>query len=180
MADPGTPEPADPADDDPVDPVDPVEPVPAVSWADRRGDRAQAAPDLPDWTAIGRGLVGACPRCGGRGIFASMVDLREHCPTCGMHFERESGYWLGAMAVITGVFMLVFAVVSVGGILLFWPDVPWVGLTVAGLVVNGAIPVLGYGWAKTAWMGIEQGFHPPSAAEEADAITRLASHPDPE
>ncbi len=130
---------------------------------------------LPRWNVIGRGLVGRCPRCGGRGLFASLFDLHEDCPTCGLHFEREEGYWLGAMTVVTFLVLVVFAIVSVGGILLFWPDVPWLAVTLAGVGVNAAIPIFGYGWAKTAWLGIEHGFHPPEAAEEADTIARQAA-----
>lgn len=130
---------------------------------------------LPHWNVIGRGLIGHCPRCGGGGLFVSPLDIREDCPSCGLHFEREEGYWLGSVTVIVFVVLVVFAVVSVGGIMAFWPDVPWVGVTVAGIVVNAAVPVLGYGWAKTAWLGINYGFHPPEAAEEADTIARHAA-----
>lgn len=130
---------------------------------------------LADWGVIGRGLVGRCPRCGGRGLFASPFDLVEDCPTCGLHFEREEGYWLGSVTVIVFVVLAVFAIVTVGGIVVFWPDVPWVGVTIAGIVVNALVPVFAYGWAKTAWLGINYGFHPPEAAEEADTIARWAA-----
>lgn len=123
--------------------------------------------------AMGRGLVGACPRCGGRGLFASMVDLHPRCPTCGLQLEREEGYWLGAMAVSIGTVIVVFGTLFVGGIALTWPDVPWNLLLIAGLVVNAAIPILGYGWAKTTWLGINLAFHPPEAHEEADAYTAV-------
>ncbi len=121
--------------------------------------------------SLGRGLVGACPRCGGRGLFASMVDLHPRCPTCGLQLEREEGYWLGAMVVSIGTVVVVFGTLFLGGIALTWPDVPWNVLLVAGLVVNAAIPILGYGWAKTTWLGINLAFHPPEPHEEADAYT---------
>lgn len=126
-------------------------------------------------TAIGRGLVGRCPLCGGRGIFtSSRLDLREDCPNCGLHFEREEGFWLGSMVVIMALVLVVFAIVTVGGIALFWPDVPWTGVMVAGVAANIAVPVLLYGWAKSVWQGLAWGFSPPDVAEEADQVARRA------
>lgn len=115
--------------------------------------------------------MGACGWCGGRGLFASVTQLRPRCPTCGLSFVREEGYWLGAMVVTIAAVVAVFGTFFVGGMLLFWPDVPWNVLLVGGLVINGLIPVLGYGWAKTTWVGIDLAIHPPEPHEEADAAT---------
>lgn len=91
-----------------------------------------------------------------------------------MHFEREEGYWLGAMALITGVVLVMFAVIMTIGLVAFDP-VPWIGMTVVLVVVNGGLPIVGYGWAKTTWMGLDYAFNPVSTTEEADAILRQAS-----
>lgn len=88
-----------------------------------------------------------------------------------MRYEREDGYWLGAMTVSIAAVMVAFFGWFVGGMLLFWPDVPWTVLLVGGLVVNGAIPILGYGWAKTTWVGIDLAMHPLEPHEEADGFT---------
>ena len=87
-----------------------------------------------------------------------VADLRDACPSCGLDFEREEGYWVGAMIVIFAVVEVVFGAVLVGGILLTWPDVPWTVLLVAGLVLNGVVPFVGYGWAKAIWLGLDRGF----------------------
>lgn len=108
--------------------------------------------------AVRRGLAGRCPRCGARGIFTGMADLKRACPTCGLVFEREEGYWVGAMIVIFALVEIVFAAVLVLGIALTWPDVPWTALLVAGLVFNGVVPFVGYGWAKATWLGLDRGY----------------------
>jgi uncharacterized protein (DUF983 family) len=131
------------------------------------------APKVPHWPALGRGLVARCPRCGARGILASLFEVAEHCPRCGMRFEREEGYWLGAMALVTGVVLVAFTVIMTVALVAF-DDVPWVGLTVVLVVVNGGLPIFGYGWAKTAWMGLDYAFNPATTTEEADAILRRA------
>ncbi len=124
-----------------------------------------------------RGLCGHCPRCGGRGVFASLNELRERCPTCGLAFVREDGYWLGAMTVAILVVELVFGVFFIGGMLLTWPDVPWTGLLIGGLVLNATLPIVTYGWSKTVWLGLDLAFFPTSVLEEAEAITHADAPP---
>jgi uncharacterized protein (DUF983 family) len=117
-----------------------------------------------------RGLRKRCPNCGAGDLFTSFFGLRPRCPRCGLAFEREEGYWLGAMIVAIGVTEALFGVWFVGGMLVTWPDVPWTMLLVGGLVLNATIPVVTYPWSKTTWMGLHHAFVPPDASEEADAI----------
>ena len=42
-----------------------------------------------------RGL--RCPRCGQGRVFASTWAMHRACPVCGLVFEREPGYFTGAM-----------------------------------------------------------------------------------
>lgn len=107
-----------------------------------------------------RGVRQRCPRCGGGGITTSFFELADACPTCGWHFEREDGYWLGAMIVLFAAVEVLFGLFLLLGILLSWPDVPWTGLLVGGLALNAAVPFLGYRWSKTTWMGLHTMFVP--------------------
>jgi hypothetical protein len=81
------------------------------------------------------------------------------CPGCGLRFEREEGFWVGAMIVNIAVTELAFVVVLVGGIVLWWPEVPWVALTVVAVGVNAVVPVLFYPWSKTIWMAVDVLLH---------------------
>ena len=45
----------------------------------------------------GRALTRRCPYCGG--IFDGWWTLRDHCPSCGVSYEQEEGYFLGAYAL---------------------------------------------------------------------------------
>lgn len=118
-----------------------------------------------------RGLMGRCPECGSGGIFSSLSELVTRCPTCGTTFEREEGYWLGAMVVSMAAVLGSFLAIFVGTMLVTWPDVPWTPILVVTVIVNGLIPLVGYGWAKTTWMGLDRAFNPNSTAEAAEAIT---------
>jgi hypothetical protein len=66
---------------------------------------------------------------------------------------------VGAMIVNIAVTELVFGVVLVGGIVLWWPDVPWVPLTIAAIAINATVPVLFYPWSKTIWMAVDVLLH---------------------
>ncbi|MCC5947241.1 MAG: DUF983 domain-containing protein [Nitriliruptoraceae bacterium] len=107
-----------------------------------------------------RGIKGACPHCGGRGIFASIAELRDACPTCRYSFVREEGYWLGAMIVIFAIVLVLFGSWFVGGMLLTWPDVPWNTLMIGGILLNGIVPFVLYGWSKSIWVGLDMTFNP--------------------
>lgn len=122
---------------------------------------------MADWSYARNGLRRRCPRCRERGVFASFFELEPACPRCGLTFEREEGYWVGAMAIDLAVTEGLFGLLFVGGILLTWPEVPWTLLLVAGLAVNAIVPVVAYPWSKTAWMGLHLSFSPP--AEDSPA-----------
>lgn len=107
-----------------------------------------------DLRALSNGLRKRCPVCGRDRLFTSFFHLRERCPGCGLRFEREDGYWLGAMVVAIAVVIAAFGVVFVGGVLLTWPDVPWTGLLIGTLALNAVLPVVLYPWCMTAWMGL--------------------------
>jgi uncharacterized protein (DUF983 family) len=121
-------------------------------------------------TLAGRALALRCPRCGAGGAVRGLV-MAEVCRGCGLRFEREPGYWIGAMIIDTAVTFATFLLVFVGGMVLTWPDVPWTGLLVGTIAVNAVVPVVFYPWAKTLWAAMELSWHPlePTEIEAADS-----------
>ena len=97
----------------------------------------------------------------------------ENCPACGYHFERDHGYWIGAMIVSTAFTLVGFLIVFVGGILISWPDVPWTGLLIATLSVTAIVPVLTYPTARTVWVALDLMVRPLEAAEIDRAANSL-------
>src|SRR5688572_23489950 len=55
------------------------------------------------WRAIrtlALGFVpGLCPRCLAHSMFRSFWELYERCPNCNVQYAKESGAWLGALAI---------------------------------------------------------------------------------
>jgi uncharacterized protein (DUF983 family) len=120
---------------------------------------------------IARALRRRCPRCGAP-AFSSYFGLKDHCHRCGLGFEREEGYWVGALIVNTVVTFGSFLVVFVGGMLAFWPEVPWGALMAVTIAVNAVVPVVFYPFSKTLWMALELSWHPLEESEIAAAASR--------
>lgn len=100
-----------------------------------------------------------CPRCGSR-PFDGYFTLRSICPGCGLAFEREEGYWVGALIVNTTFAFATFVATFVGGVALSWPEVPWGGLMAATVGLNALVPVLFYPLSKTVWVALDLTWHP--------------------
>lgn len=109
---------------------------------------------------IARGLRRQCPRCGAGDLFPSLLTIHDPCPRCGLVFEREEGYWLGAMIVSFAAIEVVFGASFVITMLLTWPDVPWNTLLVVGLVVTAFFPFVISPWTRTVWMALDRAFMP--------------------
>ena len=121
--------------------------------------------DLPDGavprllTLVGRALGRRCPYCGTGGVFSSFWTLRDRCPHCGVPFEREEGYFLGAYAVnLLGAEFLGFAFVLA---LLIRTDLSTLALQIIAVVVAVGLPLLGYPYARSLWMVIDLMIHRP-------------------
>lgn len=97
--------------------------------------------------------------------------MKEHCSRCGLRFEREPGYWVGAVIINTTVIFATFLVVFGGMVLLTWPDVPWPAVLGATALANVIIPVVFYPLSKTVWLALEMSWHPlePDEIEAADS-----------
>jgi hypothetical protein len=80
------------------------------------------------------------------------------CPRCGLHFEREEGYWAGALAIniilVGGLFVVMFAI----AIALTYPELP-VGPLLAILVPVMIVgPIVAYPFSKTLWVAVDLAF----------------------
>lgn len=110
---------------------------------------------------MARGLRRQCPRCGAGDLFTSLFDIRDPCPRCGLVFEREEGYWLGAMIIAFVIIESVFGLSLVATMLLMWPDVPWNAILIVGVAATLIGPVLISPWTRTIWMAVDRAFMPP-------------------
>jgi uncharacterized protein (DUF983 family) len=86
-----------------------------------------------------RGLTNRCPNCGGRALFkaGTLFELNEGCPDCGLKFEKDDGFYLGAMSLNYGV-TLVACLVPVAAL---WYEDVISGRWAAGLAIGGSVVV---------------------------------------
>jgi uncharacterized protein (DUF983 family) len=110
-----------------------------------------------------RALTRRCPYCGSPGIFNGYFALRERCPTCGVRFEREQGYFLGGYALnlvvaeLLGLGLALFLIfrTTIRQMDLIWQEA--IALTLAIV-----FPILFFPYSRSAWMVLDLTFHPPS------------------
>jgi len=110
----------------------------------------------------------ACPRCRKGPIFRASLwrgylAMYERCPVCGLKYEREPGYFLGAMyfsyalSIPPGLLL----------VLLIWRLTRWrfdVVMLSAFLLYLPFVPVVTR-WARVIWMYVDRHFDPDEAAE---------------
>ncbi|HLK10104.1 MAG TPA: DUF983 domain-containing protein [Candidatus Binatia bacterium] len=105
----------------------------------------------------GRVLVRAlrlrCPRCGQGRLWARAFTMHEACAACGMRYEREPGYFVGAIYVNYAVTVAL----ALGGVLAL--DLA-VGLSlraqlVLAVAVAALVPVAFFRYARSLWLAID-------------------------
>lgn len=104
------------------------------------------------WKIVVRGLQHRCPNCGGATLFARWtrwLTVNERCRACGLAFEREEGFFLGAMVInytVTGLPLVPLCVAVVMGVL---------GVAAAVIAISVwciLFPVLFFRTSKSLWL----------------------------
>jgi len=112
-------------------------------------------------TILIRGLLLRCPYCGKGKLFRRGFTMYEKCPVCGWRYEREEGYWTGAIAVNLVVTELLIAFVAVPlAVALALAQQPITLLIIIGLPLPFILPFLFFRHAKSVWMSIDFMLHP--------------------
>jgi uncharacterized protein (DUF983 family) len=105
---------------------------------------------------LARGATRRCARCGSGHLFHRYFTMVDDCPRCGLHFEREQGYWAGALAINIGFAGAVFIVTFGVALALTVPDVPVVPLLAILIPLMILVPLLGYPFSKTLWVAVDR------------------------
>jgi ABC-type tungstate transport system substrate-binding protein len=88
--------------------------------------------------------------------------MYQKCPVCGWTFEREEGYWTGAIAVNLAITELLLACIVVPlAVSLALSHQPITLLLIIGLPLPFILPLLFFRHAKSLWMTIDFIIHPP-------------------
>lgn len=99
-----------------------------------------------------------CPNCGQAYVFKNqnpynltqLADMHKNCPSCGKSFEREPGFYFGAMYVSYGI---TSGIVIVFALLFRWmftmPIPALIGLI--ALVILSTFPLI-FRWSRMIWL----------------------------
>lgn len=104
-------------------------------------------------TLIGRALLLRCPRCGRAKMFRGMFRMHETCPSCGLRFEREPGYFLGSIYINYGLTALL---TTIGWITIRFGY----GIESRGVVAGFAVfcvlfPMFFFRYARALWLALD-------------------------
>lgn len=97
-----------------------------------------------------RGLLHLCPNCGRSSIIRFPWRTRKNCQVCGLVYEREDGFFLGALVfnyTFTAVVIL-FPVL----ILVFMEKIDLVTALIIAVVGSVVFPFLFFPTSKSLWM----------------------------
>lgn len=102
-----------------------------------------------------------CPRCRKGKVFRGLFAMHETCPVCGLLYQREYGYFYGAMyasyafGLLSTAYWLPLLLLGV---------TPWlvIGLPTAQLVLQ--IPI-SFRYSRVIWLHLDHRFDPIPAAE---------------
>jgi uncharacterized protein (DUF983 family) len=110
------------------------------------------------FSMLGRAIRLKCPRCGEASLYEKPFRMRGNCPSCGLKFEREQGYFVGAIYInyaatiavaVPGFFILdVFTNIGINQQLAIW--VPFAVV----------FPVLFFHHSRALWLVLDHLFNP--------------------
>lgn len=105
-----------------------------------------------------RGLRQRCPICGKGKIFRGFFKTYERCPVCNFTYEREEGYYTGAIAINLVVTELLIAIIAVPAAASQAVSIPVLILLGIGMTV--LLPLLLYRPTKSLWISLDHLLHP--------------------
>ena len=109
-----------------------------------------------------RGLLLRCPVCGKGKVFHRWFKMYEQCPVCHFIYEREEGYFSGALALnlVVSELLLTIVVAPVAAIVGLNPSIPLLPVLLLCAPLPIVLPLIFYRHCKTLWMSMDHMWHP--------------------
>jgi uncharacterized protein (DUF983 family) len=107
---------------------------------------------------LGAAVQLRCPRCAAGRLFVKPFKMYEHCPNCGLKFEREQGYFIGAIYINYAATIAIavpgyFIVDSFTSMTIHQQLALWVPFAVI-------FPLLFFHHARSLWLMLDHFFNP--------------------
>jgi uncharacterized protein (DUF983 family) len=113
-----------------------------------------------------RGLRLRCPDCGQASLYESFFKMKRHCSRCGLIFEREQGYFIGALYinVIVTESLLLFLFILYYTIRPVSEDALYVVLFSLALI----LPLIFFRHSRSLWLAVDHIIEPNSNRVEPE------------
>ena len=100
-----------------------------------------------------------CPECGRGFVYGHAMNMNTLCPACGSRFEREPGYFTGAIYI--GILLALQPVLLVMYLLMrFVPDIPLQLSALLAVLCFVPLLPLTLRLSRVMWLGIGRNFSP--------------------
>src|SRR4029434_2254089 len=136
-------------------------PLAGETWRDALMQEKRGIPRA--LTLLWRGVCLCWSRCGGRSLFLRCVAMHERCTVLCLRFEREQGYFLGAMYINYGVTVVLALLGSFA--LEYWTRPSLTQQLVLWIGFCTVFPVLFFRHSRGMWLGFDFIFDPDMAEE---------------
>ena len=107
---------------------------------------------------LSRGIRLRCPQCGAPTLFRGPFSMYPDCVNCHLKFEREQGYFVGAIYINYAV----TAIIMIAGF--FWleylikPSLAW--QLILWSIFGVAFPLFFFRYSRSLWLAIDYLFSP--------------------
>jgi uncharacterized protein (DUF983 family) len=132
----------------------------------RAPEPASYPKEVSGWRKVWALVRLRCPRCGEGRMFRGAFAMNDPCPVCGLIFQREEGYFLGAMYVsyLLGAVVLGGAYLLATALLPHWNEY----LILAGLFLPYLLltPVV-FRYSRGVWIYFDRWVCPGDASAGA-------------
>lgn len=113
-------------------------------------------------------LLQRCPTCGRGRVYERGLKMNSRCPECGLIFEREEGYFMGALYISYGTATLIMALMlGVGHFVFPETDLGIVALVVIACFIPLTPMVTRY--SRVVWIYFDRWAWPERAEPDAPA-----------
>jgi hypothetical protein len=120
-------------------------------------------------------ILQRCPRCWRGRIFRAGIDMNDPCPECGLLFQREEGYFLGAMYVSYGLSVVLIGAAYLAVIAIF-PKLNPLLLILLTLVLYAPFVPAVFRYSRVLWIYFDRAISPTDASAGTFEKQRLAEY----
>lgn len=114
-----------------------------------------------------------CPRCRQGNLFlkknpyamGNMLTMHTHCSNCSLRYERESGFFFGAMYISYAISIALFVTAVVGYYLVLKPFVNWKWYIFGYVILVILLSPVIFRLSRSIWLAIMTKYDPEKRGE---------------